>query len=1237
VRTAIRHLVLGIAGASLLVVALALPVRAQDPNSPSPTFSGERSNVWILNEHGETVGTFALRSGAWTTQVDPEGPFGALVHTDAGNVLVGRPGSSSSFPVMVNQIKQSLPRLDPLLPDLSIAGLDLWVSDPDDSSKPGVIIEPPGGAYGETIPVTIRAVRAASGSADPTVSWHINGGGFGPPKALEARFFLVRDGTYRIEARATQSGVSSDDRTVTYHLNAIDGLQRDTDGDGIPDLVEVAKGLDPLTRDHTRDRDGDGWSDLDEILRGSEPNDPNDMPGDRDGDGWSDFDEDVRRTGPDDPLDLPVARRLYEVEYILSGQILDDAGPRPNAMDNMGQLTVHDVFWNRLYDQARLPTGVPEGDLPPYLRATLVAQQLASGELPPLRLPAGESSIVRARHFDGADPDEWVAKGWLESAEDVAPSHVTASLATSDPNWDDPNDWFDAYRSYLRENLLDPNKAFDLSPRSGIGIALLEGLIAWHDDLSGEGLVLLGNAASPQPLGAVEDIKQALAEIDPNQSLDDLHAQYASMTAPGGLLEAFGTAVVDYYDNPSSFAFLDPNGARDLTTTIAAAELAQGDPDNDDLQARYISRLVATFLAVELPGLPSFVTMGRVTRAVADLLDPDADFDGDGIPNGFELSKPPASATDPRSADSDGDGMSDGIDPCPLEGGNACLLIELGLADSDGDGIIDAVDVCVNTPDPNQEDSGSQGSSEPDGIGDACRLPANILTPAGHRWIFVGQSVHFSSIVTEAPFTPGLVYLWDFDGGAANSTDANPGDVVFTTSGIFGVSLRVTDGNGAGTTFGPDTRKIFVEGLGLTLNAGGPYFGVEGQAIEMTATAAPVSGEITNYSWVFGDGQVASGNPTSKTYAQQEVYAVEVTATDSGLNTGRDTTSATISDSVPTAEFFFAPGSRNLEVDFSDDSTAYDGIVSRSWDFGDGTSSSKQNPTHAFPTAGRYSVRLSVTDGDGSADSIVHDLDVVELFLSKTDEKCVNSINKGAQKIAAAQGGANIVCIKEGAKGLLAPETIEECITSDPKGKVGKAIRKLTKKIDKDCASYDPIFPTVDPNDVAAITQRTIEKELSLIHSIFGSDLDEVIVSAETNKQGQGCQFAVAKAAQKCQDRKWKEYNTCKKNKLKGKRTTRAESAGQLQDECLGTGAGSIPDSKHKILKACVTKINATIDSKCASTGNDVLFPNCAGQDLGACIDQMIECEVCLALNELDGLTRDCDEFDDGVVNGSCP
>jgi hypothetical protein len=257
---------------------------------------------------------------------------------------------------------------------------------------------------------------------------------------------------------------------------------------------------------------------------------------------------------------------------------------------------------------------------------------------------------------------------------------------------------------------------------------------------------------------------------------------------------------------------------------------------------------------------------------------------------------------------------------------------------------------------------------------------------------------------------------------------------------------------------------------------------------------------------------------------------------------------------------------------------------------------------------------------------------------SADEATCVNTVNKNAAKVAKAQSKDIAKCIKDGGNNKLTG-TIEQCITSDRKDKVDKAAGKLNEKVGEDCQGITPTIPPIDVSDPNALTQIMIDKELTLIHDIFGTDLDApgLIVNKNDNKDGWKCQAAVAKAVGKCQDAKLATYNSCKKVQLKAG----LQDAGQLQYACMGTNGPpthGIPDGKGKIAKKCGNGLGGTISKRCGTTDNQLLFPSWDPNSgtLGEFIDQKIECQVCRALNALDGLERNCEEFDDGVVNASC-
>ncbi|HDZ02228.1 MAG TPA: choice-of-anchor D domain-containing protein, partial [Nitrospirae bacterium] len=184
----------------------------------------------------------------------------------------------------------------------------------------------------------------------------------------------------------------------------------------------------------------------------------------------------------------------------------------------------------------------------------------------------------------------------------------------------------------------------------------------------------------------------------------------------------------------------------------------------------------------------------------------------------------------------------------------------------------------------------------------------------------------------------------------------------------------------------PDTPTLYINLTGTGVNTtppvadpNGPYTGVEGQAISLDASGSTdADGTITLYEWdIDNDGtfDYSSSSPIqSHTYASQDTYTINLRVTDDAGATDEATTTATISDTSPTADFTGSPtsGLAPLTVNFTDNSTGYDQPLSHEWDFeNDGViDSTVQNPSYTYNTAGTYTVSLTATDSDGSADSL---------------------------------------------------------------------------------------------------------------------------------------------------------------------------------------------------------------------------------------------------------------------------
>jgi PKD repeat protein len=94
---------------------------------------------------------------------------------------------------------------------------------------------------------------------------------------------------------------------------------------------------------------------------------------------------------------------------------------------------------------------------------------------------------------------------------------------------------------------------------------------------------------------------------------------------------------------------------------------------------------------------------------------------------------------------------------------------------------------------------------------------------------------------------------------------------------------------------------------------------------------------------------------------------------DAGSYTGKHAAPA-----PPTADFEFTNTPGSLSVDFADHSTRDKDVrfVSWSWNFGDGGTATKKNPTHTYAAPGTYDVTLTVKDTSGLTDSVTKQVTV---------------------------------------------------------------------------------------------------------------------------------------------------------------------------------------------------------------------------------------------------------------------
>ncbi|MEL6675301.1 MAG: PKD domain-containing protein [Bacteroidota bacterium] len=246
-----------------------------------------------------------------------------------------------------------------------------------------------------------------------------------------------------------------------------------------------------------------------------------------------------------------------------------------------------------------------------------------------------------------------------------------------------------------------------------------------------------------------------------------------------------------------------------------------------------------------------------------------------------------------------------------------------------------------------------------------CGQPSqgNCQAQFGFSQTASGQ-ISFSDYSTYSGSSP--TYLWDF-GDGNTSTQVNPVHN-YAGAGYYNVCLTIADtANGC---FDTQCYLITVGGCVANFNA---YQIFTGQVV---FAADSLSYPGASFAWDFGDGNTGSGSYTTHGYANPGLYTVCLTVTDTASNCV-----ATYCDSVLVTGS--NPGGANCQAHFAqiwtgiNTMTFYDcsnvsssqGPITWSWDFGDGNTSTAQNPVHVYGQAGTYNVCLIIAGQNGCADT----------------------------------------------------------------------------------------------------------------------------------------------------------------------------------------------------------------------------------------------------------------------------
>ncbi len=250
-------------------------------------------------------------------------------------------------------------------------------------------------------------------------------------------------------------------------------------------------------------------------------------------------------------------------------------------------------------------------------------------------------------------------------------------------------------------------------------------------------------------------------------------------------------------------------------------------------------------------------------------------------------------------------------------------------------------------------------------------INGNAVPTADFSYTTNGLQVQFTDASSDGDGSIAA-HQWNF-GDGATSSQANPVHA-YAAAGTYTVQLTAFDDDGASDTI----SKSVAVAVPNTPPKAAFSFAADHLSVQFTDTSSDSDGTIAGHQWDFGNGTGSDQADPDVTYTAAGTYAVSLTVTDDDGATDTATQDITLSASAnaaPQADFEYAAA--GLTVAFTEFCTDADGLIqSYQWAFGDGNTSSDQNPEHAYESAGDYTVILTVRDDGGAEASAEKDISV---------------------------------------------------------------------------------------------------------------------------------------------------------------------------------------------------------------------------------------------------------------------
>lgn len=206
-------------------------------------------------------------------------------------------------------------------------------------------------------------------------------------------------------------------------------------------------------------------------------------------------------------------------------------------------------------------------------------------------------------------------------------------------------------------------------------------------------------------------------------------------------------------------------------------------------------------------------------------------------------------------------------------------------------------------------------------------------------------------------------WSWKFGDGIF-SADQNPTHV-YSEAGSYNVILFLSTDAGCSAT---SIQQVTVHEKPMAhFNLSSEQYCAKTSLTLINSSKIPNGSNIKDYAWDFGDGITSRSKTPIHSYSDDGFYNISLEVT-SDMGCRDHSANPVVINSLPLAAFTYDDTYEctSQSVEFIDESSVNgSNIVSRNWEFSDGTISNEINPSHVFYTEGSNTISLTVTSSKG--------------------------------------------------------------------------------------------------------------------------------------------------------------------------------------------------------------------------------------------------------------------------------